>query len=58
MPTGGIDLENMDEYFRCGAVGVGMGSNLLHSSAIKQKQWDEVTRFALPFSEAARRPAT
>ncbi|MGJ9459612.1 bifunctional 4-hydroxy-2-oxoglutarate aldolase/2-dehydro-3-deoxy-phosphogluconate aldolase [Oceanobacillus sp. CF4.6] len=29
LPTGGIELENMNEFFRAGAIGVGIGSSLV-----------------------------
>ncbi|RDW22155.1 2-dehydro-3-deoxyphosphogluconate aldolase [Oceanobacillus arenosus] len=29
LPTGGIGLENMNEFFRAGAIGVGIGSSLV-----------------------------
>lgn len=55
MPTGGVDLENMQEYFQCGAVGIGMGSNLLDMSAIKSQDWSLLRRHVLPFTQAARK---
>jgi len=39
MPTGGVSLENCEEYFKAGASGVGMGSNLFPKEMILAKDW-------------------
>jgi 2-dehydro-3-deoxyphosphogluconate aldolase / (4S)-4-hydroxy-2-oxoglutarate aldolase len=38
-PTGGIDLDNIQQFFQAGASAVGIGSNLFDSAIIKQKNW-------------------
>ncbi|MFC4736307.1 bifunctional 4-hydroxy-2-oxoglutarate aldolase/2-dehydro-3-deoxy-phosphogluconate aldolase [Bacillus daqingensis] len=49
MPTGGVDLENMDDWFQAGAAAVGIGS-ALNKPAAKGK-FDEVKELAAKFSE-------
>ncbi|HTE23357.1 bifunctional 4-hydroxy-2-oxoglutarate aldolase/2-dehydro-3-deoxy-phosphogluconate aldolase [Flavitalea sp.] len=39
MPTGGVSLENCEAYFKAGASGVGMGSNLFPKEIILAKDW-------------------
>lgn len=39
LPTGGIDLNNLESFKRAGAVGYGIGSPLLKKSFIKEKDW-------------------
>ncbi|MHA4845929.1 bifunctional 4-hydroxy-2-oxoglutarate aldolase/2-dehydro-3-deoxy-phosphogluconate aldolase [Flavitalea antarctica] len=39
MPTGGVSLDNCEAYFRAGASGVGMGSNLFPGEMIASKDW-------------------
>jgi 2-dehydro-3-deoxyphosphogluconate aldolase/(4S)-4-hydroxy-2-oxoglutarate aldolase len=39
MPTGGVSLENCEAYFKAGASGVGMGSNLFPKEMILSKDW-------------------
>lgn len=34
LPTGGVSLDNMDAYFKAGAVGLGMGSSLFNQELI------------------------
>lgn len=46
MPTGGVYLENMEEYFRNGAVAVGLGSSL-----VKQADLKSLTERAAQFVE-------
>ncbi|MBC6308734.1 bifunctional 2-keto-4-hydroxyglutarate aldolase/2-keto-3-deoxy-6-phosphogluconate aldolase [Listeria sp. FSL L7-1582] len=44
MPTGGVDVENMADWFEAGAVAVGVGGNLLASA--KTNNFAEVTKMA------------
>ncbi|RYY20648.1 MAG: bifunctional 4-hydroxy-2-oxoglutarate aldolase/2-dehydro-3-deoxy-phosphogluconate aldolase [Chitinophagaceae bacterium] len=39
LPTGGVSLENCGAYFKSGASGVGMGSNLFPKDLIINKDW-------------------
>ena len=44
MPTGGVDLENVGQWIKCGAVAVGTGSNL--TAPAKHGDYDKVTELA------------
>ena len=39
LPTGGVSLENMPDFFAAGADGVGMGGQLLNKNLIQNKDW-------------------
>lgn len=57
MPTGGIGLDNMREYFEAGASAVGIGSNLFEMSALRQGHWDRITQVAAEFATRAMKPS-
>jgi 2-dehydro-3-deoxyphosphogluconate aldolase/(4S)-4-hydroxy-2-oxoglutarate aldolase len=42
LPTGGISLENMDEFIKAGAKGVGIGSHLFPADIIEQERWQDL----------------
>ncbi|MGN6196489.1 MAG: bifunctional 4-hydroxy-2-oxoglutarate aldolase/2-dehydro-3-deoxy-phosphogluconate aldolase [Ginsengibacter sp.] len=44
LPTGGISLENMDDFLRAGAKGVGMGGNLFPKEIIEQQRWQDLRK--------------
>ncbi len=44
MPTGGVSLENMAEWFNAGVVAVGVGGNLLKPAEVGD--FDAVTKMA------------
>jgi 2-dehydro-3-deoxyphosphogluconate aldolase/(4S)-4-hydroxy-2-oxoglutarate aldolase len=39
LPTGGINLENMQDFLKAGADGLGIGSQLFDKALIKNKDW-------------------
>jgi 2-dehydro-3-deoxyphosphogluconate aldolase/(4S)-4-hydroxy-2-oxoglutarate aldolase len=39
MPTGGVSLENMDQFLKAGADGLGIGSQLFDKKMIQDKNW-------------------
>lgn len=47
MPTGGVSLENMGEWFKAGVVAVGVGGNLL--APAKTGDFDKVTELAAAY---------
>ncbi len=53
MPTGGVDLQNIDKFFAAGAVAVGIGGNLIDSAAIARGDWQAVSDVARQYSQAA-----
>jgi len=52
MPTGGVDTDNVADYFDAGAVAVGAGSALVDYEAIADEDWDGVRESAAAFVEA------
>lgn len=49
MPTGGVSLDNVEEFIKSGAVAVGAGGSLLDSKAIKDEKYDLLTQIAEQF---------
>jgi 2-dehydro-3-deoxyphosphogluconate aldolase/(4S)-4-hydroxy-2-oxoglutarate aldolase len=54
MPTGGVDVKNVGDWIRAGAVCVGAGANLVPKEAIAKKDWGAITASAKAFIEAVR----
>ena len=46
MPTGGINLDNVSEYIKAGAVAAGIGGSLLDKNFIANNEWDKLTDLA------------
>ncbi|MCS6861316.1 MAG: bifunctional 4-hydroxy-2-oxoglutarate aldolase/2-dehydro-3-deoxy-phosphogluconate aldolase [Abditibacteriales bacterium] len=42
MPTGGVNLDNMLDYLRVGAVALGIGGTLIDKAAIAEGRWDVI----------------
>jgi len=42
MPTGGVELSNMLDFFEAGATAVGIGGKLFSVSLINEKKWNEL----------------
>lgn len=57
IPTGGVNLENVDEWFQAGAYAVAMGSELVGTSDIHAFDANVLTARARKFALAARRPS-
>ncbi len=55
LPTGGINLSNMNAYFNAGADGLGVGSSLFDRTMIQQRNWTGLTDH---FSEFVNRLPT
>lgn len=55
MPTGGIDLNNMQSYFDAGAEAVGVGGNIIDARAIANCEWQRITELARAYADKARR---
>lgn len=50
MPTGGIDLHNVADYIRAGAVAVGVGSTLVNTKRVMNEEYlNELTKKAEQF---------
>ena len=54
MPTGGIDLNNMQAYFDAGAVAVGVGGNIIDARSVAARDWRQVTAVAAQYVERAQ----
>ncbi|CAG9622282.1 bifunctional 4-hydroxy-2-oxoglutarate aldolase/2-dehydro-3-deoxy-phosphogluconate aldolase [Sutcliffiella rhizosphaerae] len=52
MPTGGIDLNNIGEFVKAGAVAAGVGGSLLNKDYIENNQWEKLTDLAKQYVEA------
>ncbi|HOV24424.1 MAG TPA: 2-dehydro-3-deoxyphosphogluconate aldolase, partial [Candidatus Marinimicrobia bacterium] len=54
-PTGGVNLDNAEEFIRCGAVCLGVGTALLDKKLIKNQDWDALEEKARQFKAAVER---
>jgi 2-dehydro-3-deoxyphosphogluconate aldolase/(4S)-4-hydroxy-2-oxoglutarate aldolase len=54
-PTGGVTLENAEEFIRCGAVCLGVGTALLDKEMIKNQDWQALAERARQFKAAVER---
>jgi 2-dehydro-3-deoxyphosphogluconate aldolase / (4S)-4-hydroxy-2-oxoglutarate aldolase len=54
MPTGGIDLNNISDYIKAGAVAAGVGGSLLKKEYIEKEQWNELTQLAGKFVQLVK----
>ncbi|XEC95479.1 bifunctional 4-hydroxy-2-oxoglutarate aldolase/2-dehydro-3-deoxy-phosphogluconate aldolase [Paenibacillus tarimensis] len=52
--TGGVDLENIKDYFNAGSCAVGMGSKLVNLDWVKNGEFERVTGRAKAFVEAVK----
>ena len=54
IPTGGVDLKNVADWFRAGAACVGVGSALFTKDAMAKRDWPAITAGAKAFADAVR----
>lgn len=54
VPTGGVDLKTIGEFFKVGCVAVGAGSSLISKDVLDQDDWATLTRTAIAFVQAAK----
>jgi 2-dehydro-3-deoxyphosphogluconate aldolase/(4S)-4-hydroxy-2-oxoglutarate aldolase len=55
MPTGGVSIENVTEWFAAGAVAVGVGSELCPADWARQGRFADITQRARAFCEAVQK---
>lgn len=55
IPTGGVDLDNIQQWFDAGALAVGAGSALCPAAWAKDGRFEEITERARAFVEAVAR---
>jgi 2-dehydro-3-deoxyphosphogluconate aldolase / (4S)-4-hydroxy-2-oxoglutarate aldolase len=54
VPTGGVDEQNVGQFFRVGCAAVGVGSSLVSAKILHAADWAELTRRANALVSAAR----
>ncbi len=54
VPTGGVDLNNIAEFFKAGCPAVGVGSSLITRQILETNDWPELTRRTAEFVRSAR----
>jgi 2-dehydro-3-deoxyphosphogluconate aldolase/(4S)-4-hydroxy-2-oxoglutarate aldolase len=54
VPTGGVDLKTIGEFFKAGCAAVGAGSSLVSKDILEKDDWATLTRVAAEFAKAAR----
>jgi 2-dehydro-3-deoxyphosphogluconate aldolase/(4S)-4-hydroxy-2-oxoglutarate aldolase len=53
VPTGGVEVQNVAEFFKAGCAAVGVGSNLVSAKILEAGDWTGLTRRAREFVRAA-----
>ncbi|MEM8733756.1 MAG: bifunctional 4-hydroxy-2-oxoglutarate aldolase/2-dehydro-3-deoxy-phosphogluconate aldolase [Planctomycetota bacterium] len=53
IPTGGINCDNMDDYFSVGVTAVGVGGNLVSSELVRRGDWSAVREIANRYASTA-----
>ncbi|MBD2701735.1 bifunctional 4-hydroxy-2-oxoglutarate aldolase/2-dehydro-3-deoxy-phosphogluconate aldolase [Spirosoma sp. BT702] len=54
VPTGGVDLKNMDDFLKAGADGLGIGSHLFDKTLIAKKDWAGLKTHFQEFAQQLR----
>src|SRR5205814_9464252 len=54
VPTGGVDANNIGDFFRAGCAAVGVGSALVSARILQEAGWSELTRRARELFSAAQ----
>ena len=55
VPTGGVTLENVAEFFAAGCPAMGIGSSLISKEIMRNDDWEALKKKAAGFVAAARR---
>ncbi|WP_240688915.1 bifunctional 4-hydroxy-2-oxoglutarate aldolase/2-dehydro-3-deoxy-phosphogluconate aldolase [Ammoniphilus sp. YIM 78166] len=50
IPTGGIDIQNVEAFIRAGAAAVGVGGSLIDKEAIALENWEVITEKAKEYA--------
>ena len=53
VPTGGVDVNNVAEFFKAGCAAVGVGSSLVSAKVLQESAWPELTKLAARFVQGA-----
>jgi 2-dehydro-3-deoxyphosphogluconate aldolase/(4S)-4-hydroxy-2-oxoglutarate aldolase len=54
VPTGGVTLENVGQWFAAGCAALGVGSSLVSKKILSEANWAELTRLARAYVTAAK----
>jgi 2-dehydro-3-deoxyphosphogluconate aldolase / (4S)-4-hydroxy-2-oxoglutarate aldolase len=54
VPTGGVDLKTIGDFFKAGCVAVGAGSSLISREVLDKDDWGRLTRMATAFVQTAK----
>ncbi len=55
LAVGGVSLENMSEYFKAGAVGIGIGSSIANKTLIASGDFDKIEQSAKAYVDGAKK---
>ena len=55
LAVGGVNEENMSDFFRAGACGFGIGSSIVNRPLIEQGRFEEITKITKDFISALRK---
>lgn len=58
VPTGGVDLNTIGDFFKAGCPAVGAGSALITKEILEKNDWPQLTRRAAEFVKAAHAART
>jgi len=58
VPTGGVDLKTIGDFFKAGCLAVGAGSSLISKEVLDSDDWPSLTRMAAAFVKAAKAART
>lgn len=54
VPTGGVSLDNIFDFFAAGCPAVGLGSSLISREVLEKNDWDKLKKVATEFIGAAQ----
>ncbi|MDG5787872.1 bifunctional 4-hydroxy-2-oxoglutarate aldolase/2-dehydro-3-deoxy-phosphogluconate aldolase [Evansella sp. AB-P1] len=54
MVTGGINIDNVNDFLSKGAIAVGLGGNLVNKQLIEEGKYDEITKLAQAFADKVK----
>lgn len=55
VPTGGVDLNTIGDFFKAGCAAVGVGGSLVSAKLMQAGDWPALTKLAAQFVEAAQK---
>ncbi len=55
VPTGGVSLDNVSEYFAAGASAVAVGSSMMNTKAMREGRFEVIEQAARDFQKAVRK---